>query len=286
MRKILIVLALLCAIPAGAQVNGQTTLTVTGAGWNLVFADEFAGPVGGDPTGIDLTKWEFRENNSNANGQNPPPQQSAFLTQRTQNCTVPTTGGLHLIALHDNYQGHPYTTCQIDTEGLYSIPFDTNPQGVAIEVSAQLPDGNGVWPAIWEMPVDPTAYGSWPMSGELDEMEMPASDPTVYGSIHYDTTSQDTAYTLPSGLFSGGFHVFRVEVYATGMNFFVDGKLSASYNNYFTGSNPLPAPFNKPFYLILSQQLGSASGWSGAPDASTPFPSVMVVRYVHIYTHS
>ncbi|KAK7480916.1 hypothetical protein BaRGS_00027827, partial [Batillaria attramentaria] len=39
-----------------------------------------------------------------------------------------------------------------------------------VEVVAQLPKGDWLWPAIWMMPVD-NAYGGWPRSGEIDIME-------------------------------------------------------------------------------------------------------------------
>lgn len=39
-----------------------------------------------------------------------------------------------------------------------------------VEVSAKLPAGDWLWPAIWLMPRD-NAYGTWPASGEIDLVE-------------------------------------------------------------------------------------------------------------------
>jgi beta-glucanase (GH16 family) len=39
-----------------------------------------------------------------------------------------------------------------------------------VEVTAQLPKGDWIWPAIWMLPTD-NAYGTWPASGEIDIME-------------------------------------------------------------------------------------------------------------------
>ncbi|OAA60261.1 gram-negative bacteria-binding protein [Niveomyces insectorum RCEF 264] len=39
-----------------------------------------------------------------------------------------------------------------------------------VEVTARLPKGDWLWPAIWMMPVNDT-YGAWPASGEIDLME-------------------------------------------------------------------------------------------------------------------
>ncbi|KAK7102128.1 hypothetical protein V1264_020396 [Littorina saxatilis] len=39
-----------------------------------------------------------------------------------------------------------------------------------VEVVAQLPKGDWLWPAIWMMPVE-SVYGGWPRSGEIDIIE-------------------------------------------------------------------------------------------------------------------
>ena len=39
-----------------------------------------------------------------------------------------------------------------------------------VEVTAQLPKGDWIWPAIWMLPTD-NGYGTWPASGEIDIME-------------------------------------------------------------------------------------------------------------------
>jgi hypothetical protein len=39
-----------------------------------------------------------------------------------------------------------------------------------VEVEAQLPAGDWLWPAIWMMPEE-DKYGPWPNSGEIDIME-------------------------------------------------------------------------------------------------------------------
>ena len=41
-------------------------------------------------------------------------------------------------------------------------------------------------------------------------------------------------------------------------------------------------PFDQPFYLLLNLAVGGEM--PGPPDASTPFPSTMLVDYVRAYT--
>ncbi len=36
-----------------------------------------------------------------------------------------------------------------------------------VEVTAKMPKGDWIWPAIWMLPTD-NKYGEWPLSGEID----------------------------------------------------------------------------------------------------------------------
>ena len=44
---------------------------------------------------------------------------------------------------------------------------------------------------------------------------------------------------------------------------------------------PWPAPYDRPFYLVMNLAVGGR--FLGNPDASTPFPAEMVVDYVRVY---
>ncbi|CBY42746.1 unnamed protein product, partial [Oikopleura dioica] len=50
-----------------------------------------------------------------------------------------------------------------------------NLQYARIEIEAQLPRGDWLWPAIWMMPKH-LSYGKWPASGEIDIMESRGND--------------------------------------------------------------------------------------------------------------
>ena len=52
------------------------------------------------------------------------------------------------------------------------------------EIRAKIPEGRGLWPAIWMMPTD-DHYGTWAASGEIDIMENKGHQPrTVTGTLH------------------------------------------------------------------------------------------------------
>jgi beta-glucanase (GH16 family) len=58
-----------------------------------------------------------------------------------------------------------------------------------IEVRAQVPRGDWIWPAIWMLPKD-SVYGGWPRSGEIDIMESKGND------IYVDGSGQNVGNTL------------------------------------------------------------------------------------------
>jgi beta-glucanase (GH16 family) len=60
-----------------------------------------------------------------------------------------------------------------------------------VEVTASLPAGDWLWPAIWMLPVKDT-YGVWPQSGEIDIAESRA---TITPTLKVATTSSPVLYT-------------------------------------------------------------------------------------------
>jgi beta-glucanase (GH16 family) len=46
-------------------------------------------------------------------------------------------------------------------------------------------------------------------------------------------------------------------------------------------NSPYPAPFDKPFYLILNVAVGGV--WADSPDETSVFPQTMIVDYVRVY---
>jgi len=72
-----------------------------------------------------------------------------------------------------------------------------------VEVKAQLPKGDWLWPAIWLLPAH-NEYGPWPASGEIDIMESRGNDPNYplgghdsYGStLHWGTNWDQNKFEL------------------------------------------------------------------------------------------
>lgn len=228
-------------------------------GYTLVWNDEFNG------TAIDLSKWEH-EVNGDGGGNN----ELQYYTALPTNSFL-ENGFLVIQARKENYQGKEYTSARMRSLNKGDWTYGR------FDISAKLPYGQGLWPAIWMLPSD-WEYGGWPSSGEIDIMELLGQEPNkVYGTIHYGTPSnhQYTGgnYTMPSGTFADGNHLFTVEWDTTGMKWYVDETL---FHSEVHGQ-----PFDKRFHMILNVAVGG--NWPGPPNLSTTFPQKMYLDYVRVY---
>jgi hypothetical protein len=126
--------------------------------------------------------------------------------------------------------------------------------------------------AFWLYPQD-QAYGRWPASGEVDIAEWFSGLPAnVYPSVHYagENTALSSGYSCRMPTSSTAFHDYAVEWTPSVMRFYYDGTLCYSHSWTPTGMTA-PQPFDKPFYVVLTQVWGL--GWNtraaGMPDTST-----------------
>lgn len=242
--------------------------------WQLVWEDDFNG------TSIDTTKWNFTIG-AGGYGNN----ELQYYSNRPENARV-ENGKLVIEARKENYQGSPYTSAKLTTQGKFAFTYGK------VEVKAKLPEGQGVWPAIWMMPEDMSIYGGWPACGEIDIMELLGHEPgKIYGTIHYGNphTYHGGNYTLPDGQkFSDDFHVFGLEWEPGKIKWYVDGQLYYETSDWFSRSSneafdyTYPAPFDREFYLILNVAVGG--NWPGYPPENADyFPQRMVVDWVKVY---
>lgn len=132
------------------------------------------------------------------------------------------------------------------------------------EVRARLPQGKGLWPALWLLPADL----SWPP--EIDMVESIGDPLTIYASTH---SGAEPTYTKQVRLADGGFHTFAVSWDAQNVVWYVDGAEVARH--------PTPADMHKPMFFLANLAVGGT--WPGAPDASTHFPAKLTLKYVRAY---
>jgi beta-glucanase (GH16 family) len=229
-------------------------------GWTLVWNDEFNGDS------VNPNTWEY-EVNGDGGGNN----ELQYYTDRKENSYV-DSGRLVIVAKEENYLGKKYTSARMRTKWRGDWTYGR------FDVRAKLPYGKGLWPAIWMLPTD-WEYGGWPMSGEIDIMELLGHEiDRVYGTIHFGPAWPNNqkiggSYKLQEGNFCETFHTFTLIWDSAGFEWYVDGV------KYF--STAKGKPFDKRFHLLLNVAVGG--NWPGNPDGFTIFPQKMEVEYVRVY---
>ncbi|MEK0316487.1 carbohydrate binding domain-containing protein [Cohnella sp. 56] len=254
------------SVPTGG--NGQTQRQ-----WSMIWNDEF------DGTDIDASKWNFVEGGGGFGN-----EELQRYTNRSENARV-EDGNLIIEARKEIGGGEPYSSAKLTTQGKGDWTYGK------IEVRAKLPDGKGMWPAIWMMPSDDSLYGNWPSSGEIDIMEMLGHEPNkVYGTLHFGNphAQSQQAYTLPAGQsFADDYHVFTLEWEPGEIRHYVDGIPFSRMNDWYAkvdgqaSEYTYPAPFDRDFFLQLNLAVGGS--WPGNPDGAVEFPKRMAVDYVRVY---
>lgn len=240
------------------------TVLAQGQTKKLVWSEEF------NKNGLpDESTWNFEQGKARSNNE---PQ---YHTKELKNVRV-EDGKLIITTRLEEVDGvKRYTSARINTRGKKEFTKGR------IEVRAKLPQGRGIWPAIWTL-----GKGDWPACGEIDIMEYWGHDPnTVAANVH----TRDYNHTKSTG--RGGkityekpfedFHVYAVEWYTDRMDFYMDDKMYFSCKSKGEGIGEWP--FVAPQYLILNQALwvNFKEGQPGIDDSI--FPQEFIVDYVRIY---
>ncbi|KAJ1336113.1 gram-negative bacteria-binding protein 1 [Microdochium nivale] len=168
-----------------------------------------------------------------------------------------------------------------------------------VEVTAKLPQGDWLWPAIWLMPVDNT-YGAWPASGEIDIAESRGNNYTyeqggnniISSALHWGPDIANDAWWRTNNkrpalhtTYSAGFNTFGLEWSEKYLFTYVNSRLlQVMYTNFnddlyargdfpdangngtrlenpWRGSKNKNAPFDQRFFLILNVAVGGTNGW-------------------------
>ena len=138
------------------------------------------------------------------------------------------------------------------------------------EVRAELPSGQGLWPAFWLEPAN-NIY-----SCELDAFEQLGSDPTtIYSTTHGETGPNWVVNFNPVHVAntSTAFHTYGVDWEPTTTTFYFDGHKTVSV--------PTPDSMNGPMYMILNLAVGGQWSWPGLDTSQTP--ASMKIDWVRAY---
>ena len=178
-----------------------------------------------------------------------------------------------------------YTSGEVTTKGKVDTTYG------ATTARIKFPAGQGIWPAFWMLGStysydtwDAPGPTGWPGAGEIDVMELVNKGTTYHVALHGPQASDGADYYSATGGFVG----------ATGPI----GDLTTAYHDYWVIRAPnlivvgvddnrlatftpasLPADgtwvFNTPMYTTLNLAVGGT--WPGPPDATTSWPTTMLV---------
>lgn len=258
--------------------------TIQAADWNLVWSDEFSGD--GLP---DTSKWNYEQGFERN-------QEAQYYTRaRKENARV-KNGNLVIEARRESWpnpnydadaparrwqrsrKAAAYTSASLVTRHKADWTYGR------IEVRAKLPQGRGVWPAIWMLGSVRGEIG-WPACGEIDIMEYVGYDPnTIYANVHMKKYNHAIGTGKGSKIKAdkpfNDFHVYAVEWTAERMDFFFDDQKYFSFSNEHSGFDAWP--FDKPHYLILNLAIGGSWGGQKGIDTSI-FPQTFLIDYVRVF---
>ncbi|WP_113703322.1 discoidin domain-containing protein [Nonomuraea lactucae] len=250
---------------------------------SLVWRDEFDGPAGARP---DAAGWRA----------DPGTGPNNELEYYTDHANAAMDGQGHLV-MEARKQATPGSTCPRDPlTGSTTCQYTSARMNTGtrfhftygrVEARIKVPRGNGLWPAFWMMGADFLTGRPWPYNGEIDIMEVLGKDvKTSYSTVHapayHGGGGIGAPYTLPDGTgFSDDFHVWAAHWDSRGIVYTLDGRTVLTLSKEEVERTRGPWVFDHPFYIILNLAVGG--DWPGPPDASTPFPSRMLVDYVRVY---
>lgn len=134
-------------------------------------------------------------------------------------------------------------------------------------------------------------YGPWAASGEMDLLEAKGrlSD-RVFGTIHYGgayplNTHQEYTATLPAGTGIDSFHTYEVIWEPERISWLVDGRVYAAATEWRSRTPGIesPAPFDKPFYLLVNLAVGGSFDEQAMGRVTTDLPAEFRLDYIRIF---
>lgn len=232
---------------------------------NIIWSEDF------DNNNLDLSKWVYDEGcNDNGGGCNGNNELQNYTSNDTDNLFI-ENGYLKIQPIFENNIGSDnvqqnFTSAKIMTKDKF--PIDVNSR---ISVCFRLPEGTGMWPAIWMLPYDGTP---WPSGGEIDLLEAkgrsypidgsPAQDNIVSSAVHFGTQWPDNRYIVGEfyssneNTFQNKFHSITLIFQENNINFYINDEVTPhlSINPTIFPLNQYQYPFNRQFYLILNVAVG------------------------------
>ena len=175
-------------------------------------------------------------------------------------------------------QADQYFSGRITTKDKIEFQYGT------VEVKAKLPQGLGVWPAIWMLGHD-IDENYWPNCGEIDIMEYVGRMPgKIHTTLHTKDSygvSKNTKITTLEEI-ETGFHIYKMQWDEDQIQFSIDDHVVYTFSP--VEKTEEIWPFDKPFYLILNLAVGGYFGGFEVDDSI--FPQEFVIDFIKVYKDS
>jgi len=215
--------------------------------WPLTFEDHF------DANAVNWTAW--RDGGKNfTNGGNGELQQ--YIPSA---CTV-TKSLLKICASRGRAKGRAYTSGELNTKGVFQQAYGY------FEIRAQLPRGQGLWPAFWLYDASSQTLE------EIDVMENLGDDTTTYYMTVHDNAGGKFGHGYHGVDLAEGYHRYAVKWTPEAVTFYLDDVPQ----HRVTGN-----VVSRPMAIFVNLAVGGE--WPGNPDGSTPFPSYFNVDYIRAW---
>ena len=222
-------------------------------------------------TVLDTSKWSFDEGcNNNGGGCNGNNELQNYTRNDSDNLFI-DNGMLKIQPIYEQNIGsdnipQDYTSAKIMTKDKFAIGSNSR-----ITVCFKLPEGTGLWPAIWMLPYDGSL---WPSGGEIDLIEAkgrsypdqgsPAQNNIVSSAVHFGTEWPDhkyivgESYSSIENTFQDYFHSMTLIFQENKIDFYIDNATNPhlSINPSIFPLNQYNYPFNRDYYLILNVAVG------------------------------
>ena len=232
----------------------------------LVWSDEFDGPAQSPPS----LRWWTRETGAHGWG-------NAELQRYTDDPANASHDGRGNLVVRARRGPDGFTSARLTTRRRLEFAYGR------LECRARLPEGGGLWSAVWMLGSDIDDVG-WPGCGEIDVVECLGAEPDrVFGTVHCPGHSGSGGiggdYRSPQPL-TGGFRIFAVDWVPGSIAWSVDGRRYFSVSARDLGGS---WRFDHPFYILLNLAVGGTLG--GPVAAGTAFPAELLIDYLRVYAY-
>ena len=245
--------------------------------WVPVWSDEFDGAAG---TPANPDNWTYE-----TGGWGWGNDELQYYTDNTDNAAHDGNGNMVITAREIDpattdvdcwYGPCTHTSARLITEQKQEFEYGR------IESRVRVPQGSGIWPAVWTLGNDFREVG-WPQTGEIDVMEFVGRLPNeIFGTIHGPGYSGGNSfgdtYTFDTPVYED-WHTFSVEWTPERIDWFVDDiQYHSATPEDVAGKEWV---YDHPFSLITNVAVGGNFG--GAPGEDLVFPQSLTLDYIRVF---